>query len=428
MKKSNNEQGQILVILVLGFVALMGFTALSIDGGMVLSARRRAQNAADAAAMAAAWAKSQNQNWQTTGLNQANENGFTNDGVTSVTIFNPPTSGRYAPPFEYANDYFQVFITTEVDTAFAHFVYSGPLLTTVQAVARYSPPREAYPGNALHATNEDVCDGVAFDGSNSVEVNGGNVFSNSEADMSKNASCSSGEKSGSAGKITIRGGGVKVSGKFNNYTDIAADKTLKENADHEEVDVIPIPDCTGLPTVNSIPNGTYALTPGIYPNGIRYTNSNADVTLAEGMYCVGGEFTMNGGSIIGNKVMIYMMPNADFDLGGNTSVNLHADNDLIDASNTQWGGMLLYMHPSSTGQVVITGNAESAYTGMILATGPTTNPEAKPKCIISGTGDSLGLNSKVVCNTVNVTGNAKVVINYQEERNYHVPPRVELMK
>ncbi|MEW6569318.1 MAG: pilus assembly protein TadG-related protein [Chloroflexota bacterium] len=59
MSKGSNrptERGQAIVLLALGFVILLASTGLAIDGGMVYTERRRAQNAADAAAMAGALA------------------------------------------------------------------------------------------------------------------------------------------------------------------------------------------------------------------------------------------------------------------------------------------------------------------------------------------------------------------------------------
>src|SRR5450830_1091808 len=54
-QKSKSESGQILVLLAVGFVALLAFVALAIDGGSVYLDRRSAQNAADAAALAGAY-------------------------------------------------------------------------------------------------------------------------------------------------------------------------------------------------------------------------------------------------------------------------------------------------------------------------------------------------------------------------------------
>ena len=428
MQQRQSESGQILVLLVLAFVGILGFSALAIDGGMILQARRGAQNAADSAALAAALARSQGENLNNAALNQAAENGYQNDARSQVQVFNPPRDGKYAPPYRYASQFIQVYISTQIDTAFAHFVYDGPVATTVQAVARFTPPSNVFPGNALHATNESVCDALQFNGSNGTHIIGGHAFSNSEADGTSNASCYSGEKSGSAANIRIEEGGVVVAGEFRNYSGIVTDEGLQENADHEEVPVTPIPDCTGLTTYNSIPHDASTLLPGIYPNGIRFTNSHAEITMEPGMYCVGDEFTMNGGRLDGDGVLIFMLPNADFDLGGNTEVHLKASTNLVDAAGTQWAGMMLYMDPSSTGQVVVTGNGESSYYGSVYAIGPTAHPESQPKCIVSGTGDSIGVHSKVVCNTVKITGSATVHILYREEENWNVPPRIELMK
>ncbi len=51
---SRNERGQALVIMVFALIGLLAFVALAIDGGNTLTERRRAQNAADAGALAGA--------------------------------------------------------------------------------------------------------------------------------------------------------------------------------------------------------------------------------------------------------------------------------------------------------------------------------------------------------------------------------------
>ncbi|HNT53224.1 MAG TPA: pilus assembly protein TadG-related protein, partial [Anaerolineaceae bacterium] len=53
-----SERGQIVVIFVVALVALLALTALAIDGGMLLSERRIAQGAADAASLAGTGAAS----------------------------------------------------------------------------------------------------------------------------------------------------------------------------------------------------------------------------------------------------------------------------------------------------------------------------------------------------------------------------------
>ena len=59
MKHSKHEKGQALILIVLAIFGLVGLTGLTIDGGNAYSDRRHAQNAADAAVLAAALAKGQ---------------------------------------------------------------------------------------------------------------------------------------------------------------------------------------------------------------------------------------------------------------------------------------------------------------------------------------------------------------------------------
>jgi uncharacterized membrane protein len=50
-----SERGQALILIALGMAALLALTALAIDGGMAYAERRSSQNAADNAALAAAY-------------------------------------------------------------------------------------------------------------------------------------------------------------------------------------------------------------------------------------------------------------------------------------------------------------------------------------------------------------------------------------
>jgi Flp pilus assembly protein TadG len=427
MNKTTTENGQVLVFLVLAMVALLGFTALAVDGGNAFMVRRQAQNAADSAAMAATLAKSKNQDWQAAGYAVAQQNGFVNDDKNEVAVYNPPQVGLYAPPFSGAINYVQVIITTTLETSFAHLVYSGELVNTILATARYRPPSSIFPGNALHATNESACGAVTFDGNSTINIHGGNVFSNSTASGTP-TSCTSGIVNGSAGYISVTGGGINVAGTWRNNAGATIDSELgiNQGQDQQPLPEVPVPTCDGLPT-RTVPGGSdKVLDPGRYPNGIKVTANNTNVTLNPGMYCLEDDFSVNGGTVTGEHVFIYMKQGA-FDLGGNTTVTLTYSPNLTDANGNQWGGMLLYMAPDNYNLVKITGNSGSSYTGTIYASSPA-QPASQPKCTLSGTGDSLAVNSQVICNTVSVTGNAYLLIQYNEEENYALPPIIELVQ
>jgi Flp pilus assembly protein TadG len=427
METKQQERGQIVVLVVLTFVVLLGFTALTVDGGLIFWTRRRAQNAVDTGTMAAALAKIRDENWYDAGMNQAANYGFQNDSRNEVTIFNPPRSGVYAPPAANSDYYIQMVITATLDTAFAHFVYDGMLQTTVEAVAAMFPPNNIFAGNALVATNQTACQAVLFAGNGTTLIEGGDIFSNSDASGTP-TSCHSGVASGSSADITVSGGGIYVGGTFRNQAGatINTDEGINEGASPPYERVVPLPDCSGL-TTRTYHGGSGTLQPGYYPDGIRVNSSSTDLEMAPGMYCMGDDVTINGGSIHGDGIMIYM-ESGDFDISGNTEVHLRTSTNLTDASDYQWAGMFLYVDPANTGQVHISGSSGSSYTGTIYAPGPTQNPQAQHKCVIEGNGDNLGLNSQVICNTIKVTGDSYLYIHYNEEENFQLPPTVELME
>lgn len=107
-----DTRGQILVLTVLAMPVLIGITALALDVGFMFDYRRRAQAAADAAAMSAGLHMNINPGLSTGDLTtvarqDAGFNGFTNgtDDI-SVTLHRPPISGFFTGD----NNHLQVVI------------------------------------------------------------------------------------------------------------------------------------------------------------------------------------------------------------------------------------------------------------------------------------------------------------------------------
>ncbi len=436
----STERGQVLVLIVLAIVGLLAFAALALDGGMLLLERRRAQNAADAGVMAAALAKIQGTNLFTIALQRAASNGFetvpgncippgaedcfmgSGDRWT-VHVSNPPRSGDFAGNSSYR----QVSITSEVNTAFAHLVFSGPLQTTVEAVSRVWPIEQIAVGNALYAATEHDCKGIWFTGTGDTVINDGNVYSNSDA-SEKN--CQSGVQGG-AGTVNVVSEGDKnkilVVGTFDEGGSGSVFPTPKENAPPDPLRSVPRPNCDGLGenkgAVKINAGEVVNLDPGIYES-ITFSTPNSEVMLNPGMYCIYGDkgFSGNGGKVNGTGVTIYLQ-RGPFDLGGNTVVNLFAPEELelVDPSRVDWKGMLIYVDPENDSNVKITGTSNSTYSGTIFA--PSSN------CVIQGTGDSLGLlSSQVICYTVKVAGTASINITYNDSSLFDVPAAIDLVK
>src|SRR5574340_1310300 len=171
-----SNRGQALVIFVFALIGLIGMTGLAIDGGMVFSDRRHAQNAADTAAMAGAIVKIDGQENTSTqwtnsecsiegsacwaainnaALDRAASNGYTSNLVDStVTVKIPPLSGPYSDCTSYnfdCNDYIQVIIDSNVNTFFARVLGIFQMHNQVEAVAlaRYEPSHPLYGGASL---------------------------------------------------------------------------------------------------------------------------------------------------------------------------------------------------------------------------------------------------------------------------------------
>src|SRR5260370_35742337 len=91
------KRGVILLIAAGLMFVLLAFVGLAFDVGYLQWSRRRAQTAADAAALAGAWAVVQGDAVTTSGQNGSADNGFKDsmNGVT-VTINKPPSGGSYA--------------------------------------------------------------------------------------------------------------------------------------------------------------------------------------------------------------------------------------------------------------------------------------------------------------------------------------------
>ena len=441
IRVNGSESGQVLVLIIFMMVGLLGFASLAIDGGMLLAERRRAQNAADAGVMAAALEKIRSNNLFTRALQRIASNGYSNVAGPctpagydcllgsgekwTVQVNNPPRWGNYAGN----STYIQVSITSEVDSAFAHLVFSGPLQTTVEAVSRIWYSEGLASGALLYAATEHDCKGLWFIGTGDTNVIGGNIFSNSDA-SAKN--CVSGEQGG-AGNVTVQvPHELQVVGSFEYGGSGSVKATIIEGVAHDILRRFDTPDCPGPKYYGSIKvkgGKVITLYPGNY-DSIGINSPGSVVELMPGMYCILGDkgFTGSGGIVRvkgdpgGHGVMIYLH-HGPFDLGGSTTVNLWAERTPKTITNTSgfdWKGMLVYADPANASLVKITGTSDSTYTGTIF----TPNSE----CVIVGTGDSLAINSQVICYTVKIAGTASIDIVYDPDNAFILPPAIDLVQ
>jgi hypothetical protein len=310
-----------------------------------------------------------------------------------------------------------------VETNFLHLFFPGGFANQVEATSRVWPPQSFKPGYAIFATTEHDCKGVWFSGTGNTVTDGGGIFSNSDASSS---SCQSGVQDGGGDVIVQPPDKIESVGTFDTGGSGSVSPAPSEGVPQQEMRADFAPDCSGLPDYGNVTingHGTITIDPGRYSQ--ISVHSSPDLILNPGMYCLYGShgFHANGGSITGSGVLIYMQ-DGDFDLGGNTLISLAAEPNagvLVDPSHSDWKGMLLFVDHSNTNDITITGTSNSTYTGTIYA------PENDVE--ISGTGTTLGLvSTQIIANTVKITGNAEIDLNYNEDDVFNLPSAIDLIK
>lgn len=394
-KNKKQESGQIIVLLAISLLVLVIVSALAVDGGMIYSERRFAQNAADAASLAGGGAVLNYMEELIDGERNVTYDTFTcSDDLIKLAWekaifiagnnnFSIPYLGKIVDGSEYPETntattpeqkydlnsnhgvviicdsaerkiYTQVRITSSVSTAFAHLIFPEDLKTTNEAVTVAEPRKNRALGNGIVSLS-DQCknntDGMEFVGTGIVNVIGGSVHSNSclTASGNVNVKATDGSIKLFDPNATINGGATLIPSATGGVKRL----TIKE---------MDIPACT---VVGKIEGNEYQ--PGSYPSGIKITNGTW--TFKSGIYCLNGDLEITGGSVTGYGVT-FVMNEGNVKITGNADVVLTASK----GTGTDADGTLFYMVPSNPGLIYLVGTDRSRFTGTVFA--PTGNIEA----------------------------------------------------
>lgn len=442
--KSKNflERGQALILVAFGAVALFAMVGLAIDGSAKFSDRRHAQNAADTAALAGALAKVNGDSlWDYVAVVRASDNGYDNNLVTNtVEVHSPPISGIYSNCYDVhftCTDYIQVIINSYVNTFFARVIGIDQMHNRVEAVASTVARDDDFNfgGNAIVALSPDGCALVAG-GTTDVTVNGGGLFSNSDASCSfKKQSCAGHlEVDGGSGDISSVGGYSVNTGCLPNANLVTGDKQIPYPPPYNEIS--PPAECSIAGT--NVPGGqtSATLSPGYY-NTIPPRPNITNTTLLPGVYCIGSTLKANSGDVLTVSgtfkttpgVFLYFKPGGYFTFNGSATVRLWGINQAsvdADSSLSPYQGFLMYVAPNyisgTPPNCTINGNAGDAFWGTIYA----------PYCglKLNGTSDSTSFQSQLVGYTVDLTGASGVTLNYDDNTSgiFQIPLQVGLSR
>jgi len=433
MHTRTSKKGQALIIIVLAIIGLLGLTALAIDGGNAFADRSRAQSAADNAAFAAALALVQDEDYQAAGLSMAATNGYTNDGVFStVAVSNDPMGAgcNGSVPtitLKDANDrleyYLLVVIHSNVDTFFGPVIGVNQTHNCVQSIVRAKPgiyTALAY-GNAVAALNCTSRWAIDQGGSSDVILYDGGLFSNStdpaamrilQPDQLIAPSFSA------VGGITPED--VTLEDEFGNV--ISPVTGLPQLPCPEELPdyMIPQYSCDADHTYSDFPpdkrddeadDNVSIREETIIVDG---KEKNEDVAYIQpGTYCIDGVFKEMNMEGIGVTFILTGDRRLNWS-GGKAQIHLEAPT----SGTTK--GLLMYFLTDT--YITLNGNANTDLVGSIFA------PFATIK--ITGSFGGVASESQWIGNTIDMTGNPQIIIQYDDTKvyQYPAPPEIELVR
>ena len=399
----NSERGQAIIVIVFAIIGIVGISSLAIDGSNALIDRRKSETAASAAALAGALARIEGRDWRESALAAAKMNGYDNDGENSIVELNtPPINGPYAGDAEYI----EVIVTSNMRTYFGSII-GIPVVTSVgYAVAQTKPAEygQMFDGYALVSlAPHSECDkkkAFWLHNEPTIVLEGGGIFVNSDNDV-----CAFLQEGSGSIRVQDESPITVVGGASVQKAQLISPAIVQPGA-------IPIsyPPAFQMPKIGcgskiaTIDLVTGTMTSGNYeepgdfpPEGIH--------DLESGIYCISGDVVIGGGTrLTGNGVTLIVEQ-------GEVRIAAEAEVDLSAPKNGNAAGLLIYMPLDNHSRIALNGNADSNFTGTILA------PSADIR--LNGPDSKHGFHSQIIGYYIEVDGQSKIVIKYEDEDNYN---------
>ena len=395
-EKREGQGGQVLFVTVIVLVALCAVIALALDAGYLFDDKRRAQTAADAAALAGAEELKRGDTAGVVGAGDqaATTNGFT-DGAsgTTVTVNNPPTSGRYAGDAAFV----EAIVTRSRPNLFMSLVGYQTGAVGARAVAGW-----ANSTNCIYALNPTAQFGLKVSGGGALTAQCG-VVVNSNTSMALN--CGGGGNV-VATSTTVTGGNSGCAGPATPQTSIPpspdplADRTDPCTLGYLQGKCTTCSKCCDYN--NTHVNGkTTSLGPGVYCGGITVSNGG-NATFTAGTYVLeGGGLNVSGqSSLNGTSVTFYNTgTNKTY---GPISISGGTVGSLTAPTSGPMEGMLFFQDRTITSNAtnMLSGQTTLSYAGVLYF--PTT------ALSFSGGGSATAAYTILVADTITITGQSTI--------------------
>jgi Tfp pilus assembly protein PilX len=182
---NNNERGQIVVILAIALVAILGITALAVDGSMIYAERRDDQSTADSAALAAAQSASASATCavgRSQAISTAQQYASQQEGVALVNDSTSPSRVEATCNADNTKLTIKVVVTSNTPTTFAKMVSRNQLKTTVESMSQVTFGSGTFAGGNRLVALGNTCDdngGIYSLGGAKIDITGGGIYSGS---------------------------------------------------------------------------------------------------------------------------------------------------------------------------------------------------------------------------------------------------------
>jgi Flp pilus assembly protein TadG len=417
-RRSHPEDGQTTVVMAL-FMAtfLFGFVALGIDTEALFHAKRQAQAAADAAAVAAAEEYSNGPASEyTAAVAMAKMNGFDNSlAVNPATVsVATPSTGNYAN----TTGYLQVTVSQPISTFFARVVtHQSTVTVSARAVAGAGQGAPT----CICLTGTSGTDLFLSNGSKLNPSGCGTTVDSNSSSGGYPSPMSSGPAVYLTGGSSL--GGISIGSVASNWdtgsnvsngASIASGTKVVQGLGAGCSPPMPVTptytaaSCTADP-LSTYGNGgsSYSIGPGgasptITQSGsvVCYNNltigANGDkVNLNPGIYVINGgslhfeSGANNASNTGGSGVVFYLKGNASLTIDNGANVNLTAP------TSGTYAGIVVYQDAADTQPLSIQGGSNTSFNGAIYA--PNSN-------VNLGNGSSNAISADLLAKTLTMTG------------------------
>lgn len=436
MKKASLRRartGAVLVQVAIILPALLGLVGLVIDGGLLMARYRKAQTAADAAAIATAKELLEGRS-DATAISVGSSYAIDYNDLpgATVTINIPPSSGPFAGDRAYA----EAVVTAPQQTWFIQVLgVNRQQGVQARSVAGSQP---VTPSAGVIVLDPAARPGLGVSGGGTLSVNGGVLVNSEGGGVDENGASVNNGSTGYAAAASNNGvflasdiqvvGGVNTPANFRNIDPGNSDSPLHANAlpQLDPLLYLPVPTVANganpieYPAVSVSGNQNVTLWPGVYPS---ISIIGGTVTFEPGIYVIrGGALKITEQNVTAQGVMFYVtgndynvltgLPDAlDLDIPPPASGNATFGSVTINAGlkfgayknpSSPFDGMLFYQRRRNTQTFNIQGNSASGnLAGTIYA------KWAPIKIAGQGTYDA-----QFVVASLDVTGSGTVRIDY----------------